>query len=150
MPITRSSAGFGRCRIKKRTHADHSYALANFDRRFIRKTDSEPGILECKSTSYHKAADWAKDAYPLYYEFQLRFYLSVADVQIGDFSAIWGNNPETDFATPGLIRDKAKEDMIFEKLDYWIFPFRPNNSGGGIMNRNIIHEGGNCVVKRSS
>lgn len=102
-------------------HADHAYALANFDRRFIRKTDGEPGILECKSTSYHKAADWAKDAYPLYYEFQLRFYLSVADVQIGDFSALWGNNPETDLATPGLVRDKAKEDMIFEKLDYWIW-----------------------------
>ena len=29
-------------------HADHPYALANFDRRFTRKSDGEPGILECR------------------------------------------------------------------------------------------------------
>lgn len=102
-------------------HADHPYALANFDRRIIRKEDGEPGILECKTTSYHKASSWADGAYPLYYEFQLRFYLAVADVSYGDFSAFWGNNPDTDFVYPRLYRDKAKEDMIFEKLDRWIW-----------------------------
>lgn len=30
-------------------HADHPYALANFDRRFTRASDNEPGILECKA-----------------------------------------------------------------------------------------------------
>ena len=77
-------------------HADHPYALANFDRRFTRKSDGEPGILECKSCTYHKAEEWADDAIPLYYEFQLRFYLAVADVDIGAFSAVWGNNPDND------------------------------------------------------
>lgn len=33
-------------------HADHPYALANFDRRFERASDGEPGILECKSCTY--------------------------------------------------------------------------------------------------
>lgn len=102
-------------------HADHSYALANFDRRFVRAADGEPGILECKSCTYHKAADWADDAIPLYYELQLRFYLAVADVNIGAFAAIWGNNPDNDLATPDIVRDKAKEDMIFERLDEWIW-----------------------------
>ena len=102
-------------------HADHPYALADFDRRFERASDGEPGILECKSTTYHHASDWADGAFPLYYELQLRFYLSVADVNIGAFSSIWGNNPETDLATPELTRDLAKEDMIFEKLDEWIW-----------------------------
>lgn len=95
-------------------HADHPYALANFDRRFTRKSDGEPGILECKSCTYHKADEWADDAIPLYYEFQLRFYLAVADVDIGAFSAVWGNNPDNDLAIPEIVRDKAKEDMIFE------------------------------------
>ena len=54
-------------------HADHPYALANFDRRYERASDGEPGILECKSCTYHKAEDWADEAIPLYYEFQLRF-----------------------------------------------------------------------------
>ena len=102
-------------------HADHPYALANFDRRFTRTTDGEPGILECKSCTYHKADEWADDAIPLYYEFQLRFYLAVADVNIGAFSAVWGNNPDNDLAIPDIVRDKAKEDMIFDRLEEWIW-----------------------------
>ena len=102
-------------------HADHPYALANIDRRFTRASDGEPGVLECKSCTYHKAAEWADDAIPLHYELQLRFYLAVLDVDIGAFSAIWGNNPDNDLATPDIVRDKAKEDMIFERLDEWIW-----------------------------
>ena len=102
-------------------HADHPYALADFDRRFIRKSDGAPGILECKSCTYHRADEWADDAIPLYYELQLRFYLAVADVNIGAFSTIWGNNPDNDLAMPDMIRDKAKEDMIFERLEEWIW-----------------------------
>lgn len=102
-------------------HADHKYALANFDRRFQRKSDNEPGILECKSCTYHKADSWAEDAIPIYYEMQLRFYLAVADVNHGAFSCVWGNNPEFDLAMPELERDSSKEDMIFERLDEWIW-----------------------------
>lgn len=102
-------------------HADHPYALANFDRRFTRTSDGEPGILECKSCTYHKAGDWAEDAIPLYYELQLRFYLAVADVDIGAFSAVWGNNPDNDLAMPEIVRDRAKEDIIFERLEEWIW-----------------------------
>lgn len=105
-------------------HADFPYALADVDRRLIRKETGEPGILECKSCTYHKAGDWADDAYPLYYEFQLRYYLAVMDVNFGAFSALWGNNPDNDLATPSLLRDKAREDMIFERLDQWIWSLR--------------------------
>lgn len=105
-------------------HADFPYALADIDRRITRKADGEPGVLECKSCTYHKASDWADGAYPLYYEFQLRYYLAVMDVDFGAFSALWGNNPDYDLATPSLIRDRAKEDMIFERLDQWIWSLR--------------------------
>ena len=50
--------------------------------------------------------------------------MAVADVQIGDFAAIWGNNPDNDLATPRLLRDRAKEDMIFERLDQWIWSLK--------------------------
>jgi putative phage-type endonuclease len=102
-------------------HADYPYALANFDRRYERARDGERGILECKNCTYHKAGDWANEGFPLYYELQLRFYLAVADVNIGAFSAIWGNNPDTDLAVPEIVRDRAKEGMIFERLDEWIW-----------------------------
>ena len=105
-------------------HADFPYALANFDRRYVHKTDGLSGILECKSCTYHKADDWKDGAYPLYYEMQLRYYLAVADVEHGAFSAIWGNNPEADIAMPEIQRDRAKEDMIFQRLDEWIWSLR--------------------------
>ena len=56
-----------------------------------------------------------------YLSVQLRFYLSVADVQHGAYSCIWGNNPENDLAMPEIERDLAMEDMIFERLDEWIW-----------------------------
>lgn len=80
--------------------------------------------MECKSTSFHKAEDWAEDGIPIYYEFQLRFYLAVADCEFGDFSCIWGTNPNTDMAMPSLTRDKVKEEMIFERLDQWIWSLK--------------------------
>ena len=102
-------------------HADFPYALADIDRKYIRKSDGEEGVLECKSCTYHKAGDWADGAYPIYYELQLRFYLAVKDLQYGAFSAMWGNNPDNDMAMPELERDRAKEDMIFDKLDRFIW-----------------------------
>ena len=97
------------------------FYLANFDRKYIRASDGDDGILECKSCTYHKADHWADGAIPLYYDFQLRFYLSVGDVQHGAYSCIWGNNPENDLAMPEIERDRAMEDMIFERLDEWIW-----------------------------
>lgn len=102
-------------------HAEHPYALANIDRRYIRKSDGEEGILECKSCTYYKSSDWAEDEIPLYYELQLRYYMAVLDVDHGAFSAVWGNNPDKDMAMPTIERDKAKEDMIFERLEEWIW-----------------------------
>ena len=105
-------------------HATLEYALANIDRRYTRKEDGEGGVLECKSMTYHKAADWADGAIPIYYELQLRYYLAVLDEKHGAFSALWGNNPENDLATPHIERVQAKEDIIFEKLDRWIWSLR--------------------------
>lgn len=105
-------------------HATLEYALANIDRRYTRKEDGEGGVLECKSLTYHKAADWADGAIPIYYELQLRYYLAVLDEEHGAFSALWGNNPENDLATPHIERVQAKEDIIFEKLDRWIWSLR--------------------------
>ena len=102
-------------------HALHPYALANIDRKYIRKSDGAEGILECKSCTYHKSSDWADDAIPLYYEMQLRYYMAVLDIDHAAFSAVWGNNPDYDMAMPTIERDKAKEDIIFEKLEEWIW-----------------------------
>lgn len=105
-------------------HAYLKYALANIDRRYTRKNDGEGGVLECKSLTYHKAEDWADGAIPIYYEIQLRYYLAVLDEKHGAFAALWGNNPEHDLAMPHIEREQGKEDIIFEKLDRWIWSLR--------------------------
>lgn len=40
-------------------HADHPWALADFDRRFVRKEDDAPGILECRCPIYCRAKSLA-------------------------------------------------------------------------------------------
>ena len=102
-------------------HADAPYALANFDRRIIRKGTGVKGILECKSASHHVASDWSNIMYPPYYEYQLRYYLWLADLDEGAFSAWWGNNPDTDHVTPRLFRDKRKEDWMVEKIEEFMW-----------------------------
>ena len=104
-------------------HSDYEYALANIDFRFEEPSGAD-GILECKSTTYHKASEWYSESIPVYYEFQLRFYLAVLDKELGDFACLWGNNPDNDLANPRIIRDKFKEDNIFEKLEEWIWSLK--------------------------
>jgi len=53
--------------------------------------------------------------------------MAIADADVCDFAAIWGNNPETDLATPRIHRDKAMEDSIFERCNEFIDSLRSNN-----------------------
>ena len=100
-------------------HHDHPYALANIDYR-VRESDGAKGILECKTTSWHKAGDWADGAIPHYYELQVRFYMAVMDVDFADIACMWGTNPEIDMAIRRVHRDIDIEAMIFERLDEFV------------------------------
>jgi len=107
-------------------HAGYPYALANLDYRVKDKTGAD-GILECKSTSWHKAGDWADGAVPAYYELQTRFYMAVMDMEYADIACIWGMNPETDIAICRINRNRETEAIIFERLDDFIKSLRANN-----------------------
>ena len=106
-------------------HADYPYALANLDYRF-REPNGVGGILECKTTSWHKAGDWADDAIPPYYENQLRFYLAVMDLEYADIACLWGTSPESDMAIRRITRDRAIEAVMFERLDAFIASLHTN------------------------
>ncbi|HBU11351.1 MAG TPA: hypothetical protein DEB31_01035 [Clostridiales bacterium] len=100
-------------------HPAISYALANIDYRFKENT-GDSGVLECKSTTYRKSGDWADGAIPMYYELQGRWYMAVLDVELCDYAALWGNNPENDFVSPRIRRNQVTEEMIFERADAFI------------------------------
>jgi putative phage-type endonuclease len=104
-------------------HADYPYALANLDYR-IGRPDGAKGVLECKTTSWHKAGDWADGAIPHYYELQVRFYLAVMDLEFADIACLWGTHPVNDMAVCRIHRDPDIESMIFERLDVFIESLR--------------------------
>lgn len=106
-------------------HFDYPYALANLDYR-VRESSGANGILECKTTSWHKAGDWADGAIPHYYELQTRFYMAVMDLEFADIACLWGTNPEVDMAIHRVHRDRDIEAMIFERLDEFIKRLRTN------------------------
>ncbi|MCL2301375.1 MAG: YqaJ viral recombinase family protein [Firmicutes bacterium] len=105
-------------------HADYPWALANLDYRL--EEGGMQGVLECKTTTYHKAGDWTDDQIPYYYELQVRFYLAVMDLDFADIACMWGFNPETDMAIRRVNRDRAIEAYIFELLDAFIASLHGN------------------------
>ena len=110
-------------------HASYPYALANIDYRFEEphgKPDRRKGPLECKFPSYRTSDNWANDAVPIYYDLQGRWYMAVLEEETCDFSAIWGNNPANDLATPRIIRDMAQEEIIFERCYDFIHSMKMN------------------------
>jgi putative phage-type endonuclease len=106
-------------------HAGRPYALANLDYRF-REPGGAEGVLECKTTSWRKAGDWADGAIPHHYELQVRFYMAVMDLELADIACLWGTNPEADMAVRRVRRDRGVEGMIFERLDEFV-----ESLGGG-------------------
>ena len=95
-------------------HPKYPFILANLDYRFIRRSDRKEGVFDSKTTTYRKAMEWANGAIPPAYEMQIRTYMSVMDFMIGDLGALWGNNPDADFATPSLERNEVIEKMILD------------------------------------
>jgi len=99
-------------------HSDYPFALANLD--YGMEEDGNPGLLECKSTSFRMSEHWADGAVPYYYELQVRFYLAVMDREFADIACLWGTNPETDMVIRRINRDRAIEADIFERLQEFV------------------------------
>jgi putative phage-type endonuclease len=99
-------------------HAHYPFALANIDYGLV--DAGADGILECKTTTYHKASSWSDGMVPYYYELQVRFYLAVMDREYADICCMWGYNPETDMVIQRINRDRVIEKEIFDRLsDFW-------------------------------
>jgi putative phage-type endonuclease len=113
-------------------HADYPYALANLDYRF-EEPGGIKGILECKTTNWRKADDWADGAIPPYYEHQVRFYMAVMDLDYADIACLWGIFPESDMVIRRVVRDRTREALMFDRLDAFIESLRtdqpPDMSG---------------------
>lgn len=73
-------------------HKDYPWALANVDR-FIVDDEGKPyGILECKTASEYINEDWKEGDIPVYYLYQLQWYLWVTGLQYGAMACLVGGN----------------------------------------------------------
>ena len=106
-------------------HADYPYALANLDYRVL--GDGGLGVLDCKTTTWRNAGDWADDTIPHHYVLQVRFYMAVMDLEYADLACMWGFDAEKEMAICRVHRDRDIEAMIFERLDEFIERLRTNN-----------------------
>ena len=106
-------------------HADYPFAIADID--YLYRQGVTEGVLECKSTTYHKAGDYQNDHTPIHYELQVRFYLDVCQYETGELACLWGNNPETDFVHRTIRYDKHIHKELFEGAQEFIHRLENND-----------------------
>ena len=107
-------------------HSDYPFALADLDYLY-QISPSEIGVLECKSTTYHKANNYHNSMFPINYELQLRFYLSVTQHERGELACLWGNNPDTDFVHREIRFEKQIDQEIFAGAQEFIHRLENND-----------------------
>ena len=73
-------------------HKDYPWALANVDR-FIVDDEGKPyGILECKTADARLAETWEEGDVPIYYLYQLNWYLWITGLEYGAIACLVGGN----------------------------------------------------------
>jgi len=99
-------------------HQLFPFMQANVDY-FINFPDGTTGILECKTTNHHNSDKWADDAIPINYEYQVRHYMSVMNINVAYIACLYGNN-ENEFVYRRIDRDLDIEaDMIESEKFFW-------------------------------
>lgn len=92
----------------------YPWALADFDRFAI--INGEPCIVEIKTTSVHNfdvIKQWKEGICPEYYEFQVRHYMAVANVDRAVICCAWGFRPDEN-AYVVIDRDMDIEERLMD------------------------------------
>ncbi|MFR8846090.1 MAG: YqaJ viral recombinase family protein [Waltera sp.] len=99
-------------------HPLYPWMLADVDF-FIEFADGSYGILECKTTNYNCQEKWANNTIPVNYEYQVRHYMSVMNIDKAYIACLYGNNEE-EFLIRPIERDlEIEEDLLAEERYFW-------------------------------
>jgi len=94
-------------------HPDYPFIGANIDRDVV----GEDAILECKTASAWKAAEWKGEDIPQEYIIQVLHYLAVTGAQKGYIAVLIGNE---EFVWKEIVRDeKLINDIIRKEVLFW-------------------------------
>lgn len=98
-------------------HPLYPYMLADVDF-FIAFPDGSYGILECKTCNYNAKDKWADDGIPMNYEYQVRHYLTVMNMNKAYIACLYGNN-EDEYVIRSIERDMMEEENIIAQEEYF-------------------------------
>lgn len=98
-------------------HPLHPFMVADVDF-FIVFPDGSFGILECKTCNYNARDKWDDDGIPINYEYQVRHYMSVMNMNKAYIACLYGNN-ENEFVYRFLERDMMEEENIITQEEYF-------------------------------
>lgn len=101
---------------------DFPFMLADVDF-FVTLQDGSNAILEIKTTNYNAQKHWWKDGQecvPVYYESQVRHYMSVMDIDRAFLCCLYGNT-EDEVIIRELNRETEYEaEMIYLEQQFWM------------------------------
>ena len=99
-------------------HPLYPFMLADIDYKFETE-DRKVGILECKSAHYLAKEKWVDGRIPIHYEYQVRHYMAVNNINVAYIACLFGNN-ESDFIFYKIERDLDIEEMLInEEMAFW-------------------------------
>lgn len=98
-------------------HPLHPFMVADLDF-VIAFPDGSFGILECKTCNYNARDKWDDDGIPINYEYQVRHYMSVMNINKAYIACLYGNN-ENEFVYRFLERDMMEEENIIAQEEYF-------------------------------
>lgn len=98
-------------------HPLHTFMLADVDY-FSDLPDGRRAIVECKTTNYNCQDKWANGSVPPNYEFQVRHYMAVMNLDVAYIACLYGNN-ENEFIIRKVERDIAEEQELIEQERYF-------------------------------
>lgn len=112
-------------------NTDYPHLVANIDG--IVWENGEPGIYEGKTTSFMSStkAEFCQGKVPIYYLYQVQFYLEIWDLNFAYICCAWGINPKTDMKYIRIERDRKLGKEICQACEKFVLDAlagkRPSN-----------------------
>jgi len=122
--------GFETAKVENDTgfyqHPLYPFAVVNLDR--IMYLNGEKTILEIKTTNwrnFEKIKQWKDGIVPLYYEYQVRWYMAVMNLDTAYICCAWGFTTN-DMVILKIERDYEIERFLFDKVSDFIVSIEKN------------------------
>jgi putative phage-type endonuclease len=98
-------------------HPIYPFMLADVDY-FIAFPDGTTGILECKTTNYNCKDKWDDNTIPQNYEYQVRHYMAVMNIDKAYIACLYGNNAN-EFIIRKIERNALDEEELIQEEQYF-------------------------------